>query len=287
MRRFLILSLLCLCALSLNAQKRRAPIRSYTLGTFYGYWGYNRSYYTKSDLHFVGTGYDFNLKGSVAKDNPSYQFKQYVNPTTITVPQFNARIGYYFKNQWAISLGYDHMKYVYQNGNNVLLSGKIEPGADDVTFGAGTYSDFPVTTDTSTFHYENSNGLNYIRTEIIKTNLLYTKKWFELTSNVGLGTGVLLSFNDFKFAGQKDRVTISLSGLAVSAHADLRFEFGNHFFVRTGLSAGYMNQLHVKTRPDDDSAYARHQYGYAQMDMALGFNFILYDPSKCNTCPHF
>jgi hypothetical protein len=31
-------------------------------GGFYFYWGYNRSAYTKSDLHLVGRGYDFTMK---------------------------------------------------------------------------------------------------------------------------------------------------------------------------------------------------------------------------------
>jgi len=83
-------------------------------------------------------------------------------------------------------------------------------------------------------------------------------------------------------------VTISLSGYALSGHASLRFEFWNHLFLRTGVSGGYMNQKHVKTRPDDDSAYAHQQYGYLQFDTALGFMFYVKpkDP-KCKTCPHF
>jgi hypothetical protein len=98
---------------------------------------------------------------------------------------------------------------------------------------------------------------------------------------------VLLSYNDFTFAGQKDMVTISLSGFALSGHAALKFEFWNLLFLRTGFSGGYMNQLHVKTRPDDASAYARHQYGYLQFDTSLGFQFFVEPKHKCNTCPNW
>jgi hypothetical protein len=228
------------------------------------------------------------LDGSVAKDNPSHQFKQYINPTTLTVPQFNARFGYYFKDHYAISLGYDHMKYIFQDQNNVLLSGTIDPGVDNVTFGSGTFNNTPVVTDRNTFHYENSNGLNYIRAELTRTDLLFkVGKSFALTSNASVGTGAILSYNDFTFAGQKDMVTISLSGFALSGHAALRFEFWNLLFLRTGVSGGYMNQRHVKTRPDDASAYAQQQYGYLQLDAALGFQFFVQPKHKCNTCPNW
>ena len=272
----------------LNAQSNRKPY-SFQKVNFFGYWGYNRSFYTKSDLYFTGEGYDFHLDGSVAKDNPSTQFKQYINPTTLTVPQFNARFGYYFKDHYAVSLGYDHMKYIFQDQNNVLLSGTIDPGVDNVTFGSGTYVNTPVTTDRNTFHYENSNGLNYIRVELTRTDRLFAiGKSFTLSSNAGIGAGAILSYNDFNFAGQKDMVTISLSGYALSGHASLRFEFWNHLFLRTGVSGGYMNQKHVKTRPEDDSAYAHQQYGYLQFDTALGFMFYVKPKEKkCNTCPHF
>ena len=91
---------LILVATQVSAQhKKKKPKNSQAQGTLYGYWGYNVSAYTKSDLRFVGQGYDFTLKNSVAKDNPSPFGAAYFDPKRITVPQFNARIGYYFKNK--------------------------------------------------------------------------------------------------------------------------------------------------------------------------------------------
>ena len=120
--RMLILLLLMLPILASAQSYKRKPKNSVAKGTFYGYWGYNRSGYTKSNIRFVGPGYDFNLAGSKAHDNQSpFSFGTYFNPKKITVPQFNARIGYYFKNHWAIDFGYDHMKYVFDDGNNVFV----------------------------------------------------------------------------------------------------------------------------------------------------------------------
>lgn len=36
----------------------------------------------------------------------------YFDPVLFTIPQYNARLGYFFKDNWSISIGMDHMKYV-------------------------------------------------------------------------------------------------------------------------------------------------------------------------------
>ncbi|MFM7666857.1 MAG: hypothetical protein ACKO7D_01555, partial [Bacteroidota bacterium] len=48
--------------------KRKKPKNSMAKGTGFVYWGYNRSAYTRSTIHFEGAGYDFSLKGVKAKD---------------------------------------------------------------------------------------------------------------------------------------------------------------------------------------------------------------------------
>ncbi|MFN5912082.1 MAG: hypothetical protein ACK45H_12155 [Bacteroidota bacterium] len=265
----------------------KKPKKSVARGTLYGYWGYNRSGYTKSNIRFVGPGYDFTMNGSVAHDNPTpFKPSVYFNPKLITVPQFNARMGYYFSNHFSISLGYDHMKYIFADRNQVLLNGTITPGTDTVTDWSGSYTNFPVTTDRNTFHYENSNGLNYIRLGLERTDNLYQiGDWFMLSSIAGIGSGALLSFNDFKFAGKEDRVTVSLSGYGLSAHAGLRFEFFKHFFVQTDVSGGFMHQLNVKTRANEPNAFARHAYGYIMFDTVLGFLLYIRPTNDCNSCP--
>ena len=49
-------------------------------GTAFVSWGYNRSAYTRSNINFVGTGYNFTLKGVKAVDRPSTKLSEYVSP---------------------------------------------------------------------------------------------------------------------------------------------------------------------------------------------------------------
>lgn len=286
--KYVIILLLSLIVLPANAQKSK-PKNSYARGTLFGYWGYNRSVYTKSNIRFAGHGYDFVMKNATAHDNPYPVSWKYFDPTNITVPQFNARVGYYFKNNWAISFGYDHMKYIFDHNNHVLLSGNIEPGIDETTNLSGNYDEYEYITDRSTFHYENSDGLNYLRFELTRTDRWYitNNNVFAFSSNMGVGAGSILSFNDFTFAGRKDVRTISMSGYGISGHLGARFEFFRHVFLQANVSGGLNHQLKVKTRKNDPSAFARHAYGYAELDVVIGFLLYLRPTNDCNSCPHW
>jgi hypothetical protein len=72
-------------------------------GTLFLYWGYNRSAFTRSNLRFSGPDYDFTLHRVSAKDRPSKLDWVYIKPTTFTIPQYQYRIGYFFKDRVAVS----------------------------------------------------------------------------------------------------------------------------------------------------------------------------------------
>ncbi len=252
------------------------------------YWGYNRSFYTDSKISFFGPGYDFSLAGVQATDRPSPDFITYVDPSTLTVPQFNARIGFNFKKKWALSFGYDHMKYVIVHGPTYLLSGRINPLIDPISNWSGDYNAEPVTTDESILHYENTNGMNYIRAEISHIDkLVRASNAFAIYSVSGLGAGLVLNYNDFTFAGEKSMTTLSMSGVGASAHLGIRFEFFRHFFLQANNSMGFLYQHRVKTRGNDPYAYARQSLGYFQCDIVLGGIFYLRPKDNCNTCPNW
>jgi hypothetical protein len=277
----------------LNAQRynKPKPKKSYAKGAIFAQWGYNRSYYTKSDINFVGSGYNFTVGGCEAEDRPEeFSFDNYFNIKKLTVPQFNLRIGYVFKHNWAISLGYDHLKYVLRDNTPYTLTGQINPGVDDATNWSGYYLNEPIITEEATFHYENTNGLNYIRAEISRIDQWYREKnsaWFGFSSLLGFGAGTILSFNDFTFAGQKTVQTTSLSGLAASGHVDMRLEFFKHFYIQPGASVGYMLQNNVKTRPGDYNAIASHRFGYLEYHVVAGWLFYLRPVNTCDACPHW
>lgn len=280
--------LLCCLPLAVSAQKKKPKI-SVARGTLFGYYGYNRSIYSKSTIGFAGPGYEFDLKGCKAEDSPTkFNPAVQLNPLKTTLAQYNVRVGYYIRNHYSISLGYDKMKYVFQNDSPVLLSGKINPGVDTVSDWSGEYLNQSVTTDPTQFIYQHAGGMNYIRAEFARSDNWFAagdKQQFIFTTNFGVGIGAILTENTFRFAGRTDYNTTGLSGYAVSGHAGARFEFFRHFFIQSNLSAGFMHQTHVKTSIADQNAFAKQKFGFGQFDTNIGFLLYVRPTNDCRSCP--
>ena len=293
MKTVLITILLILGSFVSIAQRRNKPKpkKSFNAGAIFVQWGYNRDFYTKSDINFRGTGYDFTLQDCEAVDRPEpFSVENYFNIKNITIPQFNLRIGYMIKRNWAISLGYDHLKYVLRDNVPYTLSGTINPGVDLETNWSGTYINEPVITQEATFHYENSNGLNYIRAEVSRVDQWYRERnsaWFAFSTLFGAGAGAILSINDFTFAGRKSVFTPSLSGMAISLHADARLEFFRHFYIQPGIGTGFMLQNNVRTRPEDYNSAASQSFGYLEAHVLVGWLFYLKPINACDACPQW
>lgn len=106
-------------------------------GKMFFYWGWNRGHFSKSDIRFKGTDYDFTLSDVRSKDKPKPFGIYYFKPDEITIPQTNFRLGYFIRENYTISLGVDHMKYVMTNNQTVKINGDINIGSDF----DGNYSD--------------------------------------------------------------------------------------------------------------------------------------------------
>lgn len=253
-------------------------------------WGYNRAAYTRSDIQFAGPRYDFTLEKASASDRPDKFGLVYFKPNTLTIPQYNLRLGYYIANHWSLSFGTDHYKYVLDDKNEVLVNGYIEPGLDPTGEWSGTYDNTLVVTDRNTFHYENTDGCNYLRTEFARTDqwfYLGQKQQFIFSTMFGLGVGPIVSVNDLTFAGTKTMRTYSFSGFGTSGSAAMRFEFFKRIFLQTRVGGGYINQTRVKTRPGSNVNYAKQQFGFITYDISFGVLFYLPVKNGCNTCPHW
>lgn len=282
--RILLLVFLLVITLPGNAQHRKSK-NSYARGTMFGYVGYNRSFYSNSTISFRGNGYDFDMAGSKAYDNDQQESWKLISPTI--QPQFNGRIGYYIRDHWAISIGYDQMKYILADQDDVSLTGYF--GEDTVNGWGGYYNGVDAVTDRSLFQYSNRGASGFIRLDVTRTDQWYAtrSKDFAFSTNMGLGAGALLTYNDFLYAGRQDRQTMSLSGYGIAGHIGVRLEFFKHLFLQGTFTGGMLHQLNVKTRSSETTSYARHLYGYGEVDVALGFLFYIRPTNDCNSCPHW
>nr|WP_231953146.1 hypothetical protein [Polaribacter vadi] len=246
-------------------------------GKFFVYWGWNWSSYSGSDIHFKGNNYDFTLRDVQAQDTPSkFSFSKYFGITNLTKPQTNARIGYFFKENYTISIGVDHMKYVVNNDQFVNIDGEISLGNNTYN---GVYTGQEVQLTEDFLRLEHTDGLNYINVQLYRFDDI--SRWFGLYSESfqinlteGFGAGILYPKTDTTLLGQERHDDYHISGFGLSAGAGLNITFLKHFFIQADLKAGYINMPNVKISTNASDS-ASQDFFFLQNNILIGGKFRL------------
>ncbi|MFT5819563.1 MAG: hypothetical protein ACI8ZM_000788 [Crocinitomix sp.] len=256
--------------------------------TMYVYWGYNRSIYSKSDIEFSSPDYNFTIKNVEAQDRPVREFATYVNLKTITVPQFNVRVGWYYKFRWDFSIGYDHMKYVMRQNQSLYINGDVGTTTTSELNGVYTDNDGLIPIRSQDLDYENTNGLNYISIQLNNTAPLYKAKnrKIALQRRFGMGLGPVITQTDFNWDGvtYNSDYKQKIAGYGVSFHSGLRLDFFNRFFLQSNWSAGFIH-LPKNATIIGQGHYSKQKFVYGQWELLGGVLFYLKTKNGCGTCP--
>ena len=245
-------------------------------GNFFGGWGWNRSVYTNSDIHFRGEDYDFTLFNVQAKDRQThFEAKTYFGLKTLTIPQTNMKVGYFFNDHIALTLGVDHMKYVMIQNQNVAFEGSI----DDPTY-MGMVSDNGVKLTPQFLTFEHTDGLNYLLTEIEFYQGIYSGGFVDVSAYGGIGAGALMPKSNVKLMGYPRNDEFHFAGFGTNLKCGTEVLLGNHFYVRGEAKCGYINMPDIVTRAESLDDRASQQFGFAAIDCMIGFNIT---PRKSRT----
>lgn len=246
-------------------------------GHFFFYWGYNRSGFSKSDLHFKGPEYDFVLKDVKATDRPTkFTLKNYFGIKNISIPQYNYRLGFWVKNNLAVSLGMDHIKYVMVRDQTVGISGHINPRGNYKKHSKFSDGDQIKLTD-DILVFEHTDGLNYISAEVDylpKTFMIVPEK-IEVAPVLNGGLGVYVPRTDVRLFGEGINNKFHLAGWGASLMVGIHIEFWRILFFRAGFKVGYANLPDVLTTGESYDR-ANHQFIFYEGFGAFGANFILF-----------
>lgn len=264
-------------------------------GKAYFYWGGNRTKYSKSDIHFKGDNYDFTLQDVNAKDKPKGWHIDYINPARMTIPQTNFRLGYYFHDNYQISLGVDHMKYVVERPQNVTIDGYID--FDGIEEGDASYNgvynnDTINLIDTkgpdgnpTFFAFEHTDGLNYINIEIARVDdlgefLNLNPNKIQINLLEGIGFGGLYPKTNATIIGKPRNDEFHWSGYGISAKAGVNLTLFKHFMIQTELKGGFINMPWIKTTIDGDTA--KQNFWFIQHNITVGYVFQLFNQAEKN-----
>lgn len=239
--------------------------------SIYFYWGYNRSYFSQSNIHFSGPNYDFTLYNVMATDAPTRFGLSYFNPVTATIPQYNARLGYIFKSGFGVSIGLDHMKYVVTHGQDVRLSGVISQAASEQY--QGSYLNDTITITPDFLIFEHTDGFNHASIDFEYTRkIVRTRKdRFGLLWNFGVGGVWVITKTNVKVFGDGLDNHFHVSGFALSGKTGPRFMYKDTFFILAEMRFGYSSLPWIFIK-NSQPERADQTLTFTEYYMAIGVN---------------
>jgi hypothetical protein len=237
-------------------------------------WGYNRAWFSNSDLHIKGGNKeDFTVYNVTAKDRPTkFTIKNYFGIQHIWIPQYNYRFGYRINKNWAISLGLDHMKYVMDNDQYAQVSGVISQEASPKY--AGSYLDTRMLISQDFLKFEHTDGLNLLSFDAEYYIQLFVNK--KNTLGVYLQSGVggifVIPRSDVRIFEKGLNNRFHLAGYSISAKSGPEFRFYKRYFLRSQVRFGGIYLPDVLTA-NDDPIRIEHGFTFLQWNVTAGLYF--------------
>jgi hypothetical protein len=159
--KFVIIAVFSFTTLNVLSQKAERK------GEFYFSWGYNKAYYTQTNVSInqpsLGNNFTFNNVKLV--DNPGWNDALFT--LALSIPQYNYRIGYFFDKEkdLAFEINFDHTKALFKNGQTVNMSGTYNGRSVDSSFVFSKSG-----TGSSKNYYYLNNGANFLLFKMIYSN---------------------------------------------------------------------------------------------------------------------
>ena len=217
-------------------------------GKWYVHWGYHRAEYGRTDLRLIGPGMDLIFHDLKATDMPAaFDPKVHLNPAAMTIPQFNARVGYTLRKGdlvpgtlW-VSAGWDHLKYKVPHAVHEV-SGYLDTAVYDHSLFDWAWREF---------NFEHSDGMNFIRVaaerdftfgRASRTRQTWdtaNRKWqFGLQTAASLG--VVLCATDVRWMGVRTKHYWHISGWGASSSIGAWVQYGR-FRILARAQGGWIN----------------------------------------------
>lgn len=231
-------------------------------GSFYLSWGYNKEWYSRSNIHInqPSEGNSYTMHKVKAHDNPGWDkdlFKK-----GLTIPQYNYRIGYFFNEQQdlAFEINFDHTKYIIADNQNILIKGKFahNPINREVLFASP-----------QSFYFLN-NGANFLLFNLVKRFEIYRLPNNNI--NVGLlckgGIGPVIPHVENSLFGYKNEPKFQLGGWNVGAEMSLRATFFKYAYLEFSHKLDYARYSNLKVY----NGTARHAFYTYELILSIGIS---------------
>lgn len=235
-------------------------------GHLYISWGYNKDWYSGSDLHFKSKSnddFDFTVYNAKAHDRPN--FNRIFN-SSISIPQFIYRVGYSFARHpnMGIEIGFDHAKYIMTRNTVLHVKGKIHEN----------YIDKDTLVSPDFLRFEHTNGANFLMISYFqRRRILYnTSEKSELYAVLKPGAGIVIPQSEVALFGTDQNNNYHIAGYVFGLDLDLRYEFKKHLVIETGFKGVFANYLDVLSVADSK---ANHHFFCLEWLVSIGYQLAI------------
>ena len=230
-------------------------------GTVYCSWGYNKEWYTKSDIKIKQTelGNDYVFNDVHASDKPGWDkdlLKEH-----FTIPQYNYRLGYFYKENEAIELNFDHTKYNVNQEQFIKITGKYN----------GRNMDTLVYADSNrVLTYQLNNGANFFLFNHV--NRITLKEYYK--GNVRFdflfkkGIGFMVPHVENTIMGYDNDPHFQLSGWNVGMEAGVKVSLFKYFYLEFTNKFDYARYRNLRIY----NGTAKQAFGTFELILNAGFN---------------
>ncbi len=242
-------------------------------GQLYLSWGYNKEWYTLSNIHVrqESLGNDYTFKNVIGKDKPGWNDKS-IFKQPVSIPQYNYRLGYWFKNNWAIEINFDHTKYQVDQQQLLHIEGKMNfQPVDTYVINRGNLV------------WQLNNGANFFLFNIV--HRIQVPKMQYKNFNVSLlmkgGLGFMVPHVENTILGNNNTPGFQLGGWDVGVEAALRFTFFKYAYLEYCNKAVYARYSNLKIY----EGQARQAFGCYEMIANIGVNFPICSKKQAQVTP--
>lgn len=246
--------------ITFNCEAQEQRIRR--KGEFYISWGYNKEWYTKSNVKInqpgLGNNYKFaNVKGH---DHPGWDeglFHQ-----QLTIPQYNYRLGYFFNNKKdiGVEISFDHTKFIITDNQIVHIKGVLSNKNIDSNF---------VFSESNGFFYFLNNGANFFLFNLTKRWNLIQFKNVKISFLAKAGVGPVVPHVANRLFGKLNKPAFQLGGWNAAIDGAIRATFLRHVYLEFETRLDHARYSNLKIY----EGTAKHAFSTAELILSLGYTF--------------
>ena len=233
-------------------------------GEFYFSWGYNKEWYTNSNVKVNQPELNNNYTFQHIHSNDHIGWDQGLLSIPLSIPQYNYRIGYFFnkKKGLAWEINFDHTKHLITDGQQAHLVGTLGGRQVDTTLNFA---------QSNGFVYYLNNGANFLLFNLVKRwNWEESKTGnFKLDFLAKAGIGPVIPHVQNTLFGKENDMGFQLGGWNMGVEAGVRSTFHKHVYVEFTNKVDYARYSNLKVY----KGTAKQAFGTYELILSLGYTF--------------